>query len=111
MKVKLARILYFIDGCTPTEEDVEAASQIAGNVVFRNALFVSNNDSLETCDGVAGNVPAIYEERFSSAQAAIQENVKKLKKTAPKIADEKPVKVLSEQEPETGIPAWKATEK
>ena len=37
--------------------------------------------------------------------------VKKLKKKEPKVVDEKPVKVLSEQEPETGIPAWKMTEK
>ena len=112
MKTNIARILYFINGCTPTEIDVENASQLAGNVVFRNALFVSDEDSLETCDGVAGNVPAIYEGRFLSAQAAIQENTRKLKKTAPKIADDKPVKFLSDvKESETDIPAWKATEK
>ena len=53
----MKRILYFINGPVPTEEErLEAESMGA---IFRNAR-ASSGDYVETCDAVAGNVPDMY---------------------------------------------------
>lgn len=52
------KILFFIKDSVPTEAERLEASEIVGNVVFRNASIKS--EFPETCDAVAGAVPDIY---------------------------------------------------
>lgn len=60
MKKKSARVIYFIQGATPTEQELAAAEQLGNNVVFRNAQFATEACP-ESCDAVAGSViPAAY---------------------------------------------------
>lgn len=54
------KILYFINGGTPSEEDRQAALRV-GTLMFRNALSTGSFDFVEECDGVAGAVPPGYE--------------------------------------------------
>jgi len=53
------KVLFFITGPVPTKADVAAASEIVGNVVFRNANF-AGSEHPEICDAVAGCVPENY---------------------------------------------------
>lgn len=70
---KYPRILFFVAGVMPTEEDFAAAEKLGPNVSFRNASAVPNDGALEKCDGVAGKVPARYAEAFPTAEEAIAE--------------------------------------
>lgn len=58
------RILYFIEGACPTEEENKAAQKLknkeGNHVVFRNASQVQPGEALERCDEVAGLVPDAY---------------------------------------------------
>jgi hypothetical protein len=53
------KVLFFIKGSVPTEVEKSQASEIVGNVVFRNAKF-AGGEPPEICDGVAGCVPENY---------------------------------------------------
>ena len=53
------KILFFIAGPVPTEAERAEASEIVGNVVFRNVKFAADENP-EQCDGVAGLVPDNY---------------------------------------------------
>lgn len=57
---KHPRILFFIKGPVPSTEDRAEALLLGTNVAFRNNLFISADDAIEACDGVAGDVPAEY---------------------------------------------------
>ena len=61
--MKKIKVIYFIDGAKPTEEDKEAIASIDGKVITRNARFVCD-DELEHCDAVAGRVPPHYAAAF-----------------------------------------------
>lgn len=70
--MKPAQILFFISGPAPTPEQFATAAQIPAKVMFRNALAVPNEPhALEVCDGVYGDVPPLYAEKFPSAEEAI----------------------------------------
>ena len=75
--MKPAKILFFVDGVAPTQEDYEAASKLTAQVVFRNARAVPSEGALEECDGVAGHVPAPYAE-LPAAEEAIKAHAAKL---------------------------------
>lgn len=67
------RILFFIAGATPTDEEYNEAQHYLPNMAFRNAAFVpadASVGSLEQCDGVAGLVPEIYAKNRPSAKQA-----------------------------------------
>lgn len=67
------RILFFIAGATPTDDEFEAAQKYLPNMAFRNAAFVPPDatvGSLEQCDGVAGLVPEIYAKNRATAEEA-----------------------------------------
>lgn len=67
------RILFFIAGSTPTDEEFEAAQKYLPNMAFRNAAFVDASasvGSLEHCDGVAGMVPEVYAKNRPTAEEA-----------------------------------------
>ena len=57
----MKKILFFIKGSCPTEAEREA-SEIVGNVVFRNASIKC--EFPESCDGVAGCAPENYKALF-----------------------------------------------
>ena len=76
---KQKRVLFFLAGSVPTEEEKKAAQKIEGNVVFRNGSAVKDTDSLEPADAVAGNYPKRYE-----GIAELIGKAKKAKKAEPK---------------------------
>jgi hypothetical protein len=57
--VKFPRILYFIDGPAPTDEQLRDISPLR-NASFRNAVNVSSDERPEACDFVMGSVPPAY---------------------------------------------------
>lgn len=71
--MSMPKILYFVNGPAPKAEDVIKASKIAAKVVFRNALAVTEDSSLEECDGVIGDVPEVYAKAFKSFEVAEKE--------------------------------------
>lgn len=86
--MKLAKILFFVDGPSPTPDDFVAAADMKATVVFRNARAVpSEPHSLEKCDGVAGKVPAIYAKAFPSAEKAVAIKTEELKALSQKVGD------------------------
>ena len=66
------KILYFINGPVPTDEERKEAEAL--DAVFRNANAAGDNDFLENCDGVAGAVPDAYKEKFSHLGGAANAN-------------------------------------
>lgn len=63
--IKQKRLLFFINGPMPTEDDRAVALQLAGegfDVAYRNANLISDGECVEAFDEVAGNVPRSYEE-------------------------------------------------
>ena len=84
--MKPAKILYFVDGVSPTPEDFEAASKLTAQVVFRNARAVPSEGALEECDGVAGCIPGPYAE-LPTAEEAIKAHAAKLAALAKKVGD------------------------
>lgn len=84
--MKPAKILYFVNGVSPTPEDFEAAAKLPAQVSFRNAQAVPAEGSLEDCDGVAGCVPAPYADK-PTAEEAIKAVSDKLAALAKKVGD------------------------
>jgi hypothetical protein len=106
--MKPAKILYFVDGVSPTPEDFEAASKLTAQVVFRNARAVPPEGALEECDGVAGKVPPTYAEACPEADEAIKAHAAKLaKKVGDSPAPKAPAKAQSKpaNAPQAGKPA------
>lgn len=54
------RVIYFVKGRQPKQEQIDRAVKMAEDVVFRNALMVGPEDKCEQCDAVMGFVPAQY---------------------------------------------------
>jgi len=50
------KVLFFIEGIKPTDEEFAAAKNV-GTLMFRNSL-VAANSRLEKADGVSGLMPA-----------------------------------------------------
>lgn len=87
--MKALKILFFIRGAAPTAAQYEEAHALNANVNFRNALAIGAEDNLETCDGVAGDVPPMYSAKFPDAEAALETRSKKLAALSAKVGDEK----------------------
>jgi len=85
--MKPAKILFFVDGVAPSNEDFEAASKLTAQVVFRNARAVPPEGALEECDGVAGKIPPTYAEAYPEADEAIKAHAAKLAALAKKVGD------------------------
>lgn len=90
--MKLPRILYFINNVNPTDDEVEAAAKIRGNVSFRNARNIPEDGALEACDGVAGEVPTRYAKKFEHFEQAIAKFDESLKKAKVESGDSEPPK-------------------
>lgn len=96
--MKLARILYFVEGPAPTARQLDEAFSMNATVVFRNALAVpAEAHSLELCDGVAGVVPQLYADTFPTAEVAIAAKVGELKALSDKVGDEAAPKMTASQ--------------
>ena len=54
------KILFFIEGSLPTEDELEKAEKITGKVCFRNALMIGDEHKPEECDYVCGHIPECY---------------------------------------------------
>lgn len=91
--MKPSKILFFIDGGSPTIEEVAEADAMGAQVCFRNAQHIPAEGALEACDGVTGCVPARYAEAYPTAEVAIAARKKALADLAAKVADEAPPKV------------------
>lgn len=75
MKSMFPRILFFLTGPVPTDEERVASEQFGPNVVFRNASVVPhelNPGAIEEHAGVAGAVPKAYA-AAKRAEHAIEE--------------------------------------
>lgn len=66
---KFPRILFFINGPLPTEEQQNEALEYGFNVAFRNADLISADGCREECDGVAGEVPERYADKPHADEA------------------------------------------
>lgn len=87
--MKQARILFFVDGPAPSADDFAEAEALSANVVFRNARAVSDDpQSLEICDGVAGQVPRLYAEKYPDAEEAISAFAAELAALSRSVGDE-----------------------
>ena len=58
--MKQKKILFFINGASPSDDELNAAKSLGGNVCFRNCL-ADDGRYVESCDAVAGNVPMQYD--------------------------------------------------
>lgn len=89
--LKHPRILYFIKGPIPSEDDQFKARQFGTNVVFRNAIF-ADTLAAEPCAGVTGEVPPEYAKKYPTAEVAWAEfeGKNKVPPTAATPADQTP---------------------
>lgn len=61
--MKMPKILFFIAGMAPTEEESTAIAEI-GMVGARNVSMINDDDNPEKCDAVAGDkIPKAYEDK------------------------------------------------
>lgn len=115
--MQLPKILFFVKGPFPSDDEKAAAKAISGaKVVFRNALAVENEPhALEVCDGVTGAVPPIYAARFPAHGKAIETHTKALKELSQKAGDSPAPKRNKQakgpalpwgQAPQSNPPAW-----
>lgn len=106
--MKLAKIIHFINGVSPSVEDLEIASSMQAHVVFRNARVISSDCGLEDCDGVSGLVPETYESVFPKASEAIQTHLDKLSQLTSKVGDKQAPRltVKNSVEGKASMPAW-----
>lgn len=105
--MKPAKILYFVNGPAPAPEDFQAAAELNATVVFRNASVVpSEAHSLEICDGVAGCVPAIYAEKYPTAEEAVSRKKAELQALTSKVGDSPAPKVVAKSQASSKPVAW-----
>jgi hypothetical protein len=59
MKKITKKILYFISGPAPSGGQIKQAMELGAS--FRNATLVGENECIEKCDAVCGEVPKQYQ--------------------------------------------------
>lgn len=84
--LKAPRILYFLRGPVPTNEERNDAHRYGTNVAFRNASLVGTDDACEICDGVAGAVPVAYKGK-PDGKAVISAHLAKIEYKEPVAAE------------------------
>ena len=80
------KIIYFVNGSSPTEEQFKEA-ELLGTSIFRNAKFIAD-EPLENCDGVAGEVPGRYLEAFPKVTPVGQAVKTEINVTEPKAKEQ-----------------------
>lgn len=86
--MKPLKILFFTNGPAPTAEQLAEANKLNGHICFRNAKYVpAEPHALEDCDGVAGDVPAIYSAKYPDAVSAIEAREEKIAELSASVGD------------------------
>ena len=86
--MKPLKILFFTNGPAPTAEQLAEANKLNGNICFRNAKYVpAEPHALEDCDGVAGDVPAVYSAEYPDAVSAIEAREEKIAELSASVGD------------------------
>ena len=86
--MKPLKILFFTNGPAPTAEQLVEANTLNGHICFRNAKYVpAEPHALEECDGVAGDVPAIYSAKYPDAVSAIEAREEKIAELSASVGD------------------------
>ena len=86
--MKPLKILFFTNGPAPTAEQLAEANKLNGQICFRNAKYVpAEPHGLEDCDGVAGDVPAIYSAEYPDAVSAIEAREEKIAELSASVGD------------------------
>ena len=86
--MKPLKILFFTNGPAPTAEQLAEANKLNGQICFRNAKYVpAEPHGLEECDGVAGDVPAIYSAEYPDAASAIKAREEKVAELSASVGD------------------------
>ena len=86
--MKPLKILFFTNGPAPTAEQLAEANKLNGHICFRNAKYVPDElHALEECDGVAGDVPAIYSAEYPDAVSAIEAREEKIAELSASVGD------------------------
>lgn len=86
--MKPLKILFFTNGPAPTAEQLADANKLKGHICFRNAKYVpAEPHALEDCDGVAGDVPAIYSAEYPDAVSAIEAREEKIAELSASVGD------------------------
>lgn len=86
--MKPLKILFFTNGPAPTAEQLAEANKLNGHICFRNAKYVpAEPHALEDCDGVAGDVPAIYSAQYPDAVSAIEAREEKIAELSASVGD------------------------
>ena len=86
--MKPLKILFFTNGPAPTAEQLAEANKLNGHICFRNAKYVPDEPhALEDCDGVAGDVPAIYSAKYPDAVSAIGAREEKIAELSASVGD------------------------
>ena len=86
--MKPLKILFFTNGPAPTAEQFAEANKLNGHICFRNAKYVpAEPHALEECDGVAGDVPAIYSAEYPDAVSAIEARDEKIAELSASVGD------------------------
>jgi hypothetical protein len=86
--MKPLKILFFTNGPAPTAEQLAEANKLTGHICFRNAKYVpAEPHALEECDGVAGDVPAIYSAEYPDAVSAIEARDEKIAELSASVGD------------------------
>lgn len=66
----MKKILFFINGSSPSSSQMKQAFKIEGDVEFRDVTLFDPENGLEKCDGVMGEVPTLYLEKFPQVSAS-----------------------------------------
>lgn len=82
----MKKVLFFVNGPSPTSAQMKQAFKIEGNVQFRDVTRFDPTLPLEKCDGVAGDVPTLYSEAYPQVLPAPKV----------KVVEEKPAEVQGE---------------
>lgn len=75
--MKKEKILFFIKGFVPTDEERAEAEKL-GTKMFRSARMVSDTSPIEKCDCVYGCVPEQYE-HLKKESVEVEQKPKKTK--------------------------------
>lgn len=86
-------ILFFVAGMVPTPKERSAAQKLRGQVGWRNASAINEEDAPEPCDGVAALsrdlIPSNYK-KFPTAESAIAKFDKELDDAVKLVGDQPP---------------------
>jgi hypothetical protein len=103
--MKYPKILFFINGTTPSKKEVALAATFGPNVSFRNAKLIGA-EAMEFCEAVTGAVPEKYASKYPSAKDAIAAFNKKLNEDVAEAFEEDKPKPEEKSSKKMPPPVW-----